>query len=92
MLKTGTFGDEKINARCIGPYSLFISAASGGKDQFGGQLFGGWKFGHGSSALPIHSGDPDSQVRDVVGRLKTYDSIVMGDNIPSRVFLKGSRS
>ena len=84
MLKLAHLVDDKIHARSIGPYSLVTQQPLGGKAQFGGQRFGEmevWGIGsHGASytlqeILTVKSDD-------VVGRLKTYEAIVKGENIP----------
>jgi DNA-directed RNA polymerase subunit beta len=84
MLKLHHLVDEKIHARSIGPYSLVTQQPLGGKAQFGGQRFGEmevWALeAYGASyalqeLLTIKSDD-------TVGRVKVYESIVKGDNIP----------
>ena len=84
MLKLHHMVDEKIHARSIGPYSLVTQQPLGGKAQFGGQRFGEmevWALeAYGSSytlqeMLTVKSDD-------VVGRVKTFESIVKGENIP----------
>jgi len=84
MLKLAHLVDDKIHARSIGPYSLVTQQPLGGKAQFGGQRFGEmevWALeAYGASytlqeMLTIKSDD-------VAGRLKTYEAIVKGENIP----------
>jgi len=84
MLKLAHLVDDKIHARSTGPYSLVTQQPLGGKAQFGGQRFGEmevWALeAYGSSytlqeLLTIKSDD-------VVGRVKTYESIVKGENVP----------
>jgi DNA-directed RNA polymerase subunit beta len=83
MLKLGHMVDDKIHARSIGPYSLITQQPLGGKAQFGGQRFGEmevWALeGYGASnvlqeVLTIKSDD-------VIGRAKTYEAIVKGENL-----------
>lgn len=84
MLKLAHLVDDKIHARSTGPYSLVTQQPLGGKAQFGGQRFGEmevWALeAYGSSytlqeLLTVKSDD-------VVGRVKTYEAIVKGENIP----------
>ena len=84
ILKLIHLVDEKIHARSTGPYSMITQQPLGGKDQFGGQRFGEmevWALeAYGASyalqeLLTIKSDD-------TVGRVKVYESIVKGDNIP----------
>ncbi|MEC9488561.1 MAG: DNA-directed RNA polymerase subunit beta [Halanaerobium sp.] len=84
MLKLHHLVDDKIHARSTGPYSLVTQQPLGGKAQFGGQRFGEmevWALeAYGSSytlqeMLTVKSDD-------VVGRVKTYESIVKGENVP----------
>jgi DNA-directed RNA polymerase subunit beta len=84
MLKLSHLVDDKIHARSIGPYSLITQQPLGGKAQFGGQRFGEmevWALeAYGASnilqeLLTIKSDD-------IIGRAKTYESIVKGDNVP----------
>ena len=84
ILKLIHLVDEKIHARSTGPYSMITQQPLGGKAQFGGQRFGeieGWALeAYGASyalqeLLTIKSDD-------TVGRVKVYESIVKGDNIP----------
>lgn len=75
--------DDKIHARSIGPYSLVTQQPLGGKAQFGGQRFGEMEvwaleaYGAANILQEILTVKSD----DVVGRVKTYESIVKGDNI-----------
>jgi DNA-directed RNA polymerase subunit beta len=84
MLKLHHLVDDKIHARSIGPYSLVTQQPLGGKAQFGGQRFGEMEvwaleaYGAAYTLQEILTVKSD----DVVGRLKTYESIVKGDNIP----------
>ncbi len=76
--------DDKIHARSIGPYSLVTQQPLGGKAQFGGQRFGEMEvwaleaYGAANVLQEILTVKSD----DVVGRVKTYESIVKGENIP----------
>ncbi|WP_307495355.1 DNA-directed RNA polymerase subunit beta [Peptoniphilus koenoeneniae] len=85
MLKLHHLVDEKIHARSTGPYSLVTQQPLGGKAQFGGQRFGEmevWALeAYGASytlqeMLTVKSDD-------IVGRVKTYEAIVKGENIPT---------
>jgi DNA-directed RNA polymerase subunit beta len=67
--------DDKIHARSTGPYSLVTQQPLGGKAQFGGQRFGKWKSGHFSYRL-LRTAEMLIKSDDVVGRVKTYESIV----------------
>ncbi|HEX5654449.1 MAG TPA: DNA-directed RNA polymerase subunit beta, partial [Chitinophagaceae bacterium] len=84
VIKLHHMVDDKMHARSIGPYSLITQQPLGGKAQFGGQRFGEmevWALeAYGASnilqeLLTIKSDD-------IIGRAKTYESIVKGDNIP----------
>jgi DNA-directed RNA polymerase subunit beta len=84
MIKLHHMVDDKMHARSIGPYSLITQQPLGGKAQFGGQRFGEmevWALeAYGASnilqeLLTIKSDD-------IIGRAKTYESIVKGDNVP----------
>ncbi len=85
MLKLGHLVDDKMHARSIGPYSLITQQPLGGKAQFGGQRFGEMEvwaleaFGASNVLQEILTVKSD----DVVGRSKTYEAIVRGENIPS---------
>jgi DNA-directed RNA polymerase subunit beta len=76
--------DDKIHARSTGPYSLVTQQPLGGKAQFGGQRFGEMEvwaleaYGAAYTLQEILTVKSD----DVVGRVKTYESIVKGENIP----------
>lgn len=84
MLKLAHLVDDKIHARSIGPYSLVTQQPLGGKAQFGGQRFGEMEvwaleaYGASYTLQEILTVKSD----DVVGRLKTYEAIVKGENIP----------
>jgi len=84
MLKLAHLVDDKIHARSIGPYSLVTQQPLGGKAQFGGQRFGEMEvwaleaYGASYTLQEILTVKSD----DVAGRLKTYESIVKGENIP----------
>ncbi|WP_185882308.1 DNA-directed RNA polymerase subunit beta [Blattabacterium cuenoti] len=84
MLKLGHMVDDKMHARSIGPYSLITQQPLGGKSQFGGQRFGEMEvwaleaFGASNILREILTVKSD----DVVGRAKTYESIVKGDPMP----------
>lgn len=84
MLKLAHLVDDKIHARSIGPYSLVTQQPLGGKAQFGGQRFGEMEvwaleaYGAAYTLQEILTVKSD----DVQGRLKTYESIVKGENIP----------
>ncbi len=84
MLKLGHMVDDKMHARSIGPYSLITQQPLGGKAQFGGQRFGEMEvwaleaFGAANVLQEILTVKSD----DVIGRAKTYESLVKGDNLP----------
>ncbi|MBW2938871.1 DNA-directed RNA polymerase subunit beta [Aureisphaera sp. CAU 1614] len=84
MLKLGHMVDDKMHARSIGPYSLITQQPLGGKAQFGGQRFGEMEvwaleaYGASSTLREILTVKSD----DVVGRAKTYESIVKGESMP----------
>ncbi len=84
MLKLGHMVDDKMHARSIGPYSLITQQPLGGKAQFGGQRFGEMEvwaleaYGASSTLREILTVKSD----DVVGRAKTYESIVKGETMP----------
>ena len=84
MLKLGHMVDDKMHARSIGPYSLITQQPLGGKAQFGGQRFGEMEvwaleaYGASSTLQEILTVKSD----DVVGRAKTYESIVKGETMP----------
>ncbi len=83
-LKLHHLVDDKIHARSTGPYSLVTQQPLGGKAQFGGQRFGEMEvwaleaYGAAYTLQEILTVKSD----DVVGRVKTYESIVKGENIP----------
>jgi DNA-directed RNA polymerase subunit beta len=84
MLKLGHMVDDKMHARSIGPYSLITQQPLGGKAQFGGQRFGEMEvwaleaFGASNILQEILTVKSD----DVIGRAKTYEAIVKGENMP----------
>lgn len=84
MLKLAHLVDDKIHARSTGPYSLVTQQPLGGKAQFGGQRFGEMEvwaleaYGAAYMLQEILTVKSD----DVVGRVKTYESIVKGENVP----------
>ena len=84
MLKLHHLVDDKIHARSTGPYSLVTQQPLGGKAQFGGQRFGEmevWALeGYGAAYTLQEMLTTKSD--DVVGRVKTYEAIVKGENIP----------
>lgn len=84
FLKLAHLVDDKIHARSIGPYSLVTQQPLGGKAQFGGQRFGEMEVWALEAYGAAHILQEILTVKsdDVVGRLKTYESIVKGDNIP----------
>ena len=83
MLKLGHMIEDKIHARSIGPYSLITQQPLGGKAQFGGQRFGEmevWALeGYGASNVLQEILTVKSD--DVIGRAKTYEAIVKGENL-----------
>ena len=85
MQKLHHLVDDKIHARSTGPYSLVTQQPLGGKAQFGGQRFGEMEvwaleaYGAANTLQEILTVKSD----DVVGRVKTYESIVKGENIPA---------
>ena len=84
MLKLHHLVDDKIHARSTGPYALVTQQPLGGKAQFGGQRFGEMEvwaleaYGAAYTLQEILTVKSD----DVVGRVKTYEAIVKGENIP----------
>ncbi len=84
MIKLSHMVDDKMHARSIGPYSLITQQPLGGKAQFGGQRFGEMEvwaleaFGAANILREILTVKSD----DVIGRAKTYESIVKGDVLP----------
>ncbi len=85
MIKLHHMVDDKMHARSIGPYSLITQQPLGGKAQFGGQRFGEMEvwaleaFGAANILQEILTVKSD----DVIGRAKTYEAIVKGDNMPT---------
>ena len=101
MIKLIHLVDDKIHARSIGPYSLVTQQPLGGKAQFGGQRFGEMEvwaleaYGAAYTLQEILTVKSD----DVVGRVKTYEAIVKGEDVPNpgipesfRVMLKELQS
>ena len=84
ILKLGHMVDDKIHARSTGPYSLVTQQPLGGKAQFGGQRFGEmevwalYAYGAANVLQEILTVKSD----DTVGRVKTYEAIVKGENVP----------
>ena len=84
MIKLAHMVDDKLHARSTGPYSLVTQQPLGGKAQFGGQRFGEMEvwaleaYGAAYTLQEILTIKSD----DVIGRVKTYESIVKGDNVP----------
>mgnify|MGYP000710583264 FL=1 len=84
MIKLGHMIEDKMHARSIGPYSLITQQPLGGKAQFGGQRFGEMEvwaleaYGASSILREILTVKSD----DVMGRAKTYESIVKGESMP----------
>ena len=84
ILKLHHLVDDKIHARSTGPYSLVTQQPLGGKAQFGGQRFGEMEvwaleaYGASYSLQEMLTVKSD----DVVGRVKTYEAIVKGENVP----------
>ena len=84
LLKLAHLVDDKIHARSTGPYSLVTQQPLGGKAQFGGQRFGEMEVWALEAYGAAHTLQELLTVKsdDVVGRVKTYESIVKGENIP----------
>ncbi|EGC83153.1 DNA-directed RNA polymerase subunit beta [Anaerococcus hydrogenalis] len=84
MLKLHHMVEEKIHARSIGPYSLVTQQPLGGKAQFGGQRFGEMEVWALEAYGASHTLQEMLTVKsdDVTGRVKTYESIVKGENVP----------
>ncbi|WP_054876783.1 DNA-directed RNA polymerase subunit beta [Oxobacter pfennigii] len=84
ILKLAHLVDDKIHARSTGPYSLVTQQPLGGKAQFGGQRFGEMEVWALEAYGAAHTLQEILTVKsdDVVGRVKTYESIVKGENIP----------
>ena len=84
-LKLHHLVDDKIHARSTGPYSLVTQQPLGGKAQFGGQRFGEmevWALEAYGAAYTLQE-ILTSKSDDVVGRVKTYEAIIKGENIPT---------
>ena len=84
MLKLHHLVDDKIHARSTGPYSLVTQQPLGGKAQFGGQRFGEmevWALEAYGAAYTLQE-MITTKSDDIVGRVKTYEAIVKGENIP----------
>ena len=84
MLKLHHLVDDKIHARSTGPYSLVTQQPLGGKAQFGGQRFGEmevWALEEYGAAYTLQE-MLTVKSDDVVGRVKTYEAIVKGENVP----------
>ncbi|MCH4221256.1 MAG: DNA-directed RNA polymerase subunit beta, partial [Eggerthellaceae bacterium] len=85
ILKLGHLVDDKIHARSTGPYSLITQQPLGGKAQFGGQRFGEmevwalYAYGAANVLQEIMTIKSD----DTVGRVKSYEAIVKGENLPA---------
>src|SRR3569833_2881371 len=85
IIKLHHMVDDKMHARSIGPYSLITQQPLGGKAQFGGQRFGEMEvwaleaFGAANILQEILTVKSD----DVIGRAKTYEAIVKGENLPT---------
>ena len=85
FLKLHHLVDDKMHARSTGPYSLVTQQPLGGKAQFGGQRFGEMEvwaleaYGAANTLQEILTVKSD----DIVGRVKTYEAIVKGQNIPT---------
>ena len=84
ILKLAHLVDDKIHARSTGPYSLVTQQPLGGKAQFGGQRFGEMEVWALEAYGAAHTLQEILTVKsdDVVGRVKTYEAIVKGENIP----------
>ena len=84
MMKLHHLVDDKIHARSTGPYSLVTQQPLGGKAQFGGQRFGEmevWALEAYGAAYTLQE-MLTTKSDDVVGRVKTYEAIVKGENVP----------
>ena len=83
MIKLNHLVDDKIHARAIGPYSMITQQPLGGKAQFGGQRFGEMEVWALEAYGAAHILQEILTVKsdDIVGRVKTYESIVKGENI-----------
>jgi DNA-directed RNA polymerase subunit beta len=84
MMKLNHLADDKLHARSVGPYSLITQQPLGGKAQFGGQRLGEMEvwalFAHGAAYLLQEMLTIKSD--DVSGRVKAYEAIVRGDEVP----------
>lgn len=84
MMKLNHLADDKLHARSVGPYSLITQQPLGGKAQFGGQRLGEMEvwalYAHGASYILQEMLTIKSD--DVNGRVKAYESIVRGDDVP----------
>lgn len=101
ILKLHHLVDEKIHARSTGPYSLVTQQPLGGKAQFGGQRFGEMEVWALEAYGAAHTLQEILTVKsdDVVGRVKTYEAIIKGENTPEpgipesfKVLLKNCRA
>ena len=93
MLKLHHLVEDKIHARSTGPYSLITQQPLGGKAQFGGQRFGEMEVWALEAYGAAHILQEILTVKsdDVVGRVKTYEAIVKGEEIQSRASRSRSR-
>lgn len=84
MIKLAHMVDDKLHARSTGPYSLVTQQPLGGKAQFGGQRFGEMEVWALEAYGAAHTLQEILTVKsdDVVGRVKTYEAIVKGENVP----------
>ncbi|MDD2371431.1 MAG: DNA-directed RNA polymerase subunit beta [Firmicutes bacterium] len=84
MLKLHHLVDDKMHARSTGPYSLVTQQPLGGKAQFGGQRFGEMEVWALEAYGAAHTLQEILTIKsdDIVGRVKTYEAIVKGENIP----------
>ena len=93
MLKLHHLVDDKMHARSTGPYSLVTQQPLGGKAQFGGQRFGEMEvwaleaYGAANLLQEILTVKSD----DVLGRVKAYEAIVKGENIPKPAYRNRSK-
>ncbi len=84
VIKLHHMVDDKMHARSIGPYSLITQQPLGGKEQFGGQRFGEMEVWAMEAYGAYHILQELLTIKsdDIIGRAKTYESIVKGDNVP----------
>ena len=84
MLKLHHLVDDKIHARSTGPYSMVTQQPLGGKAQFGGQRFGEMEVWALEAYGASHTLQEMLTIKsdDTVGRVKVYEAIVKGDNVP----------